>query len=170
VRGDVIWFDFDAKSGQHLQRAVVDREVLAVITVLRRRRAPASEELLAYKDEAGRWVDLTAEDINEYLHEHLGPDCSAKDFRTWVGTVLAAVILADRAPATSVAAQRRQVREAVTEVAQHLGNTPAVARSAYIDPRVVDRFEEDDTIVRALRGADLEGIERAVARLVRRAA
>jgi DNA topoisomerase IB len=169
VRGDAIWFDFDAKSGQHLRRAVVDREVLAVVTVLRRRRAPASAELLAYKDASGRWTDLTAEDVNEYLHEHVGPDCSAKDFRTWVGTVLAAVILADRERPESESARRRQVREAVAEVAQHLGNTPAVARSAYIDPRVVERYEADDTVARALRGADLEGIERAVGRLVRRA-
>ncbi len=171
LRGNTIWFDFDAKSGQHLRRAVVDPSVAAVVRTLRRRRTSAKEELLAYQDASGRWVDVTTEDINAYLHEHLGDDCSAKDFRTWVGTVLAAVILADRPPATSETARRRQVREAIAEVARHLGNTPAVARSAYIDPRVIDRYEDEDTVARALRGAtDIEGIERAVRRLIGRAA
>jgi DNA topoisomerase IB len=88
-----------------------------------------------------------------------------------VATVLTAVVLADRERPASAAARRRLVKEAVTEVADHLGNTPAVARSAYIDPRVVQRFDEaDDTIARALRGADLDGIERAVRRLIARAA
>jgi DNA topoisomerase IB len=169
VSGDTIWFDFDAKSGQHLRRAVVDRDVLEVIRTLRRRRTGAKDELLAFRDADGRWVDVTADDINGYLHEHLGEGFTAKDFRTWVGTVLTAVVLADRDRPESDAARRRQVKQAVSEVAEHLGNTPAVARSAYIDPRVVDRYEDDDTIARALRSSDLESIERAVRRLIGRA-
>jgi DNA topoisomerase IB len=169
VRGDAIWFDFDAKSGQHLRRAVVDPKVLDVVRALRRRRTGAKDELLAYRDERGHWVDVTADDVNAYLHEHLGDGFSAKDFRTWVGTVLTAVLLADADRPESETARRRQVKAAVTEVAQHLGNTPAVARSAYIDPRVVDRYEDDDTIARALRSADLGSIERAVRRLIERA-
>jgi DNA topoisomerase IB len=169
VSGDTIWFDFDAKSGQHLRRAVVDREVLEVLRTLRRRRTGAKDELLAYRDDDGRWVDVTAEDINGYLREHLGDGFAAKDFRTWVGTVLTAVVLADRDRPGTEAARRRQVREAVEEVAAHLGNTPAVARSAYIDPRVVAAYEDDDTIARALRSSDLASIERAVGRLIGRA-
>ena len=115
-------------------------------------------------------MDVTSTDINDYLHEHLGDEFSAKDFRTWVGTVLTAVVLADRERPATAAGRRRLVKEAVTEVAEHLGNTPAVARSAYIDPRVVQRYEEADTITRALETADLERIERAVLRLVRRSA
>jgi DNA topoisomerase IB len=170
VSGDMIWFDFDAKSGQHLRRAVVDPVVLDVVRTLRRRRSGPKDELLAYRDERGRWVDVTAEDINRYLREHLGDGFSAKDFRTWVGTVLTAVILADRDRPESDRARRKQVKEAITEVAEHLGNTPAVARSAYVDPRVVDRYEDDDTIARALRSSDVEEIERAVRRLISRAA
>ena len=168
VQGKVLLFDFDAKSGKHLRRAVVDPAVLDVVRALRRRRAPAGTELLAWKD-GRRWIDVQSADINAYLHDHLGEGFSAKDFRTWVATVLTAVVLADRPGADSQAGRRRAVREAVAEVAEHLGNTPAVARSAYVDPRVVERFEEDDTIERSLRGADLEQIERAVRRLVRRA-
>ena len=168
VHGKVLLFDFDAKSGKHLRRAVVDPAVLDVVRALRRRRAPAGTELLAWKD-GRRWIDVQSADINAYLHDHLGEGFSAKDFRTWVATVLTAVALADRPGADSETGRRRAVREAVAEVAEHLGNTPAVARSAYVDPRVVERFEEDDTIERSLRGADLEQIERAVRRLVRRA-
>jgi DNA topoisomerase IB len=168
VKGKALVFDYDAKSGQHLQRAVVDPTVLEVVRVLRRRRTGPHDELLAYQD-GRRWVDVRSEDINLYLHEHLGDDFSAKDFRTWVGTVLTAVALADRERPTSDTARRKLVKQVVTEVADHLGNTPAVARSAYIDPRVVERFEAEDTITRALQDADLEGIERAVIRLIRRA-
>ena len=90
VRGDLLEFDYDAKSGQHRLCQVADPEVRAVITTLRRRRAPTDAELLAYKD--GReWVDVKSSDINEYVQEHIGDEFSAKDFRTWVGTVLAAV-------------------------------------------------------------------------------
>jgi DNA topoisomerase IB len=166
VQGKLLWFDFDAKSGQHVRRAVVDPAVLAVVRTLRRRRTGPGDELLAYKDDAGRWVDVTADDINGYLREHLGDEFSAKDFRTWVGTVLTAVVLADRERPASEAARRKQVRQAVNEVAEHLGNTPAVARSAYIDPRVVDGYEADETITRALGDGGLDRIERAVRRLV----
>jgi DNA topoisomerase IB len=169
VSGDTIWFDFDAKSGQHLRRAVVDPAVREVVRTLRRRRTGPKDELLAYRDPERGWVDVTADDINGYLKEHLGDGFSAKDFRTWVGTVLTAVVLADREAPTSETGRRRQVRQAVSEVAEHLGNTPAVARSAYIDPRVVDRYEDDDTIASALRSSDLESIERAVRRLIGRA-
>ncbi|HJR25250.1 MAG TPA: hypothetical protein VJ804_07230 [Acidimicrobiales bacterium] len=168
----ILWFDYDAKSGQQLQQAVVDERVLAVVTALKRRRAPADAELLAYKvpgaGNRARWVDVTAEDINEYLREHLGPDWTAKDFRTWVATVLAAVELAAAERPTSATARKKLIREVTADVAAHLGNTPAVARSAYIDPRVVERFEDGHTIASALDTTDIEDLERAVRRLLRR--
>jgi DNA topoisomerase IB len=158
VRGETLEFDYDAKSGQHRQCQVADDEVRAIITALRRRRAPAEAELLAYKD--GReWVDVRSSDINDYVQEHIGEDFSAKDFRTWVGTVLAAVGLANEENGDSEAATKRAVASVVKDVAAHLGNTPAVARSAYIDPRVVDRFEKDDTVEDALVAVDLDALE-----------
>jgi DNA topoisomerase-1 len=168
VRGDALLFDFDAKSGQHLRRAVVDADVLAVVRTLRARRGPADTELLAYKD-AGRWVDLKSPDINAYLQEIVGEEFSAKDFRTWVGTVLAAVELAEADPPGSEAARRKQVSEVVRDVAGHLGNTPAVARSAYIDPRVIEQFELDTTAERALGTTDLSEVEAEVYQLIKRA-
>jgi DNA topoisomerase IB len=176
VRGDRLEFDYDAKSGQHRLCQVADPEVRAVITTLRRRRAPSGAELLAYK--VGReWVDVKSSDINEYVQEHIGDDFSAKDFRTWVGTVLAAVGLATEDSGDSDTARQRAVVSVVKDVAEHLGNTPAVARSAYIDPRVVERFEKDDTIEDALGDVDIEDrdegipddLEQAVLDLIDRA-
>ena len=169
VKGKVLWFDYEAKSGQHLQRAVVDDDVREVVVALRRRRAPKDGELFAYKDDDGRWVDLRSQDINDYVKEHLGEEFSAKDFRTWVGTVLTAVALADEERPASESGRRRVVKRTAEAVAGHLGNTPAVARSAYIDPRVIERFDDGDTIAHALDTDDVEEIERAVRRLVRRA-
>jgi DNA topoisomerase IB len=158
VRGELLEFDYDAKSGQRLQCQVADPEVRAVITTLRRRRAPADAELLAYKANGG-WVDIRSSDINEYVQRLVGEEFSAKDFRTWVGTVLAAVGLATGEGGESDTAQRRAVAAVVKEVSAHLGNTPAVARRAYIDPRVVERFERDDTVDDVLADVDVDGVE-----------
>jgi DNA topoisomerase IB len=111
------------------------------------------------------------------VQEHLGDGFSAKDFRTWVGTVLAAAGLAAQDPADSETARRRTVAAVVKDVAEHLGNTPAVARSAYIDPLVVERFEADDTVAEVLEELDdddlsqgvPEELEQAVLELIDRA-
>ena len=171
VKGREVWFDYDAKSGQRLDRCVVDDDVRDVVVALRRRRSPKDAELFAYKDDDGRWVDVRSDDINDYVHELAGDEFSAKDFRTWVGTVLAAVELAEQAGEDlgSEAERKRAVKRVVDDVAAHLGNTPAVARSAYIDPRVIERFDDGDTIANALDTDDIEDIERAVTRLLRRA-
>jgi DNA topoisomerase I len=159
VRKDVVEFDYDAKSGQRRQCQVVDPEVRAVLVTLRRRRAPAEAELLAWKD--GRtWVDITSGDINEYLQDAIGDEFSAKDFRTWVGTVLAAAGLAaaseEQGEPDSPASSKHLVLSVVRDVADHLGNTPAVARSAYIDPRVVESFEAGVTVADTMRSVDLD--------------
>jgi DNA topoisomerase-1 len=169
IDGDVLTFDYPSKSGKRRVQSVVDREVREVIAVLRRRRQ--GHELLAYK-ERGRWTDVKSEDINEYLKAVTGGGFSAKDFRTWNATVLAAVALAVSGPASrgSKAARERAMRRAVEEVAHYLGNTPAVCRASYIDPRVFDRFRCGFTIAGALPGiandGDLSalhgGVEKAV--------
>jgi len=161
IRRDSLEFDYDAKSGQHRWCQVVDPEVRAVIVTLRRRREPADVELLAYRD-GRRWVDIKSTDINGYIQEHIGEDFTAKDFRTWVGTVLAAAGLATQESVESETATKRVVAEVVKDVAEHLGNTPAVARSAYIDPRVVERFEAEDTVVDVLEDVDVEDLEQGI--------
>ena len=145
-----IRFDYPAKSGKRRIQEVVDPEVMEIVGTLKRRRG-GSPELLAYKDR-GRWVDVKSEDIRAYVKQVTGGDFTAKDFRTWNATVLAAVALAVSGPAaaSTQAARKRAVTRAVKEVAHYLGNTPAVSRASYIDPRVFDRFDARLTIEPAL--------------------
>jgi len=155
-----------AKSGQRRLQEIDDPDVLRIVTKLKRRRG-GGQELLAYR-EGGRWVDLTSADINEYVKEATGGDFSAKDFRTWNGTMLAAVVLSiDAHQNGSTRPTKRAITEAVKKVAGFLGNTPAVARSAYIDPRVVDRYQSGWTIAPALEeGRPAFGLERESTRRV----
>ena len=141
-------FDYAAKSGKRRIQSVVDPEVYTVVEALKRRRG-GNPELLAYR-EGRRWVDVRSTDINAYVKEVTGGEFTAKDFRTWNATVLAAVALAVSEEATSATGRKRAVTRAVKEVAHYLGNTPAVCRSSYIDPRVVDRYRAGETIAAAL--------------------
>jgi DNA topoisomerase I len=149
VSQDQVTFDYEAKGGQRRVQVIGDPEVAEVARAMKRRRG-GGEELLAYK-EGRRWVDVKSADINAYLKQATGGDFSAKDFRTWSGTVLTAVALAVAGMAsTSKAARTRAKSRAVKEVARYLGNTPAVCRASYIDPRVFDRFDGGLTIGGAL--------------------
>jgi DNA topoisomerase I len=141
--GEVI-FDFPAKSGQRRVQSIRDRPVREAIEAMRRRRG-GPEDLIAYRDRDG-WHDVRSDEINEYIQEKVGEQFSAKDFRTWHGTVLAAAELAAIEPPRSRSAAERGIREAVKNVAERLGNTPAVCRRSYIDPKVLDRFRSGETI------------------------
>ena len=148
VQAGVMHFDYPAKSGVRRIQDVVGVNCEPVIRALRERRGGGSK-LLAFKAD-GRWIGVRADDINEYLKADLGEDFSAKDFRTWNATVLAATALAgqDHTP-TSDADRKRAIDAAVRCVSEALGNTPAVARRAYIDPRVFDRYRSGWTIAPA---------------------
>jgi DNA topoisomerase IB len=148
--------------------------VLPTLRALKRR--PADRHgLLAYRN-GRRWIDVRSDEVNEYIRDRSGGEFTAKDFRTWNATVLAAVALArGDGEAPTRAARKRAIKAAVEEVADYLDNTPAVCRSAYIDPRVIDRFESGETIRPALARAasagnggfaDRERIEAAVAALI----
>ena len=144
-----IRFDFPAKSGKQQVKSVVDPDVYELVGALKRRRA-GGPELLAYQAD-GAWFDVKSADINAYIKEATGGDFSAKDFRTWSGTVMAAVALATAGPvARSKTGRKRAIAWAIKDVADKLGNTPAVARASYIDPRVFDRYEGGVTIGNAL--------------------
>jgi DNA topoisomerase I len=140
-------FDFTGKSGIRHVRYVVDEPVAEIVRELKRRRG-GGDELLAYRDENGRWRDIKSPDIRAYVKEAAGEEYTAKDFRTWAGTVLAAVALATTEPERRKvkSANKRMITAAVKEVAYFLGNTPAVARASYIDPRVFDRFRDGYTV------------------------
>jgi DNA topoisomerase I len=156
LRDDVLVFDYPAKSGKRQVRAVIDPLVADVVARLKK-RSGGGPELLAYKD-GRRWVDVRSEDINEYLKATTGEDVSAKDFRTWGATVLAAMALAVSGEvAATKTGRKRAITRAVKEVAHYLGNTPAVARASYIDPRVFDRYRDGKTIAHALPLAAEDG-------------
>ena len=137
---DTMVFDYPAKSGKRQVRAVVDPLAIEVVGALKRRRG-GGDELLAYK-EGRRWQDVKSDEINEYIKALTGADYSAKDFRTWNATVLAAVALAVSGEvADTKTGRKRAISRAVKEVAGYLGNTPAVCRASYIDPRVFDAYD-----------------------------
>ncbi len=144
VSGDVLRFDYVAKSGKRRVQDVMDPGLAPVLRRLKRRRDP-NAELLAYRERSG-WRDIRSADVNDYLKQLAGEEVSAKDFRTWHATVLAAVSLASEETPDAARARRRRITETVKEVASYLGNTPAVARASYIDPRLLERFEEGRTI------------------------
>jgi DNA topoisomerase IB len=147
--GGVIVFDYPAKSGVRRVQAIVDEPVAAMVARLKRRRA-GGVELLAFK-EGGRWRDIRSEDINAYLKAGTSDAYSAKDFRTWNATLLAAVAMAVSGEvAATPTGRKRAVRRAVEEVARYLGNTPAVCRASYIDPRVFDAYRAGLTVRPAL--------------------
>jgi DNA topoisomerase-1 len=169
--GELLVFDFVGKSGVEHRIEIDDPLAVASVETMRRRRG-GSERLMAYKD-LRRWADLDAARVNDYLRESVGADLTAKDFRTWHATVLAAAALAaSEEPGDTKASRRRAVSGAMKEVAEFLGNTPTIARSSYVDPRVIDLYEDGVTIdaragSRAKDPAERQAaMERAVLRLL----
>ncbi len=143
-RDGVVRFDYTAKGGKRRVMSLVEPEVGAVVQALKRRR-DGSQGLLAYRDGA-RWVDVKSGDINAHLRGLTAGDYTAKDFRTWSATVLAAVGLAVSTGAETPAARKRAVSRVVQEVAHYLGNTPAVCRASYTNPRIIDLYAAGVTI------------------------
>jgi DNA topoisomerase I len=171
IEGEEVIFDFPAKSGQRRVQSIRDPEARAAIEAMRRRRSGPGD-LLVFR-EGGAWRDVRSEEVNEYLREKAGKEASAKDFRTWHGTVLAAVELAREGAPASRGEAERAIRVAIERVAERLGNTPAVCRSSYVDPRVLDRFRDGKTIElpelissEAVKPRQQRAIERRVLELI----
>ncbi|MEU8193849.1 DNA topoisomerase IB [Microbispora amethystogenes] len=169
-----------AKGRKEREQVLDDAEVCGVLTALSKGHRG---ELLRYRageadGEAGEgaWVDVRSADINAYLKDAFGTDVSAKDFRTWHATVLAAVGLAVSRPVRSGAGRKRAVSRVMKEVSEYLGNTPSVCRASYVDPRLVALYEKGRTIPLERLAEDAEGglathgpVERAVIELLRKA-
>ncbi|MFF4775488.1 hypothetical protein ACFY05_21785 [Microtetraspora fusca] len=164
---------YTAKGGKRREQVLADAEVCEVVQALLGRKG----ELLRYRSEGG-WVDVRSDDINAYLKEAFGRDVSAKDFRTWHATVLAAVGLSVSRRVRGTRGRRRAISRVMAEVAEYLGNTPSVARSSYVDPRLIEMYERGRFIPLESLGADVEegglathgAAEQAVITLLRRAA
>jgi DNA topoisomerase-1 len=166
LKGDCANFVFTSKTHQEVRIRVQDRQVAEVLRILKRRRG-GGRDLLAWR-QGSRWRDLRSDDINDYIKSGLGTDFSAKDFRTWNATVLAAQHLAELDPRpVGERARRAAVAEVVKRVADHLHNTPAVCRKSYIDPRAIDYFHRGEVVILPEPGpADREELEAAVLALL----
>lgn len=175
-RAGAVLFTYVGKGGKQIVRTVADPAACHTLTALLRRRGGGAR-LLSYW-ERRTWHEVSGDDVNTYLKQVAGLEISAKDFRTWHATVMAAVALAVSEPvARSETARRRAVTRAVREVSGYLGNTPAVCRASYINPRVIELYEEGVTVADALPHLGDQGVygvpatrgpaERAVLRMLR---
>ena len=156
--GTAMTFAFKGKSGVEHEVKVRDRRLATVVRTL---RDLPGQQLFKYRNDSGDLCPITSDDVNAYIREAMGEQFSAKDFRTWAGTVSAARALRDMEPPTSPTDAKRKVTACVKAVAGVLGNTPTVCRSSYIHPKV---FELYDTgrIAKTLPGPDTAGFERAL--------
>ena len=176
VKGDEVEFDFPGKSGVRQVRQLKDREVAKVIRSLLKH---PTREVFKFRNGNGEFVDVTRTHINAYIREVMGESFSAKDFRTWAGTLVCACALA-RAGAEideKPTARKRKVVEAIRETAEILGNTPAVCRSSYICPEIINRYETGVIIDRyfnslshliGYRGRKLHAAEKSLLRFMKR--
>jgi DNA topoisomerase I len=171
VRGERVFFSYRAKGGIDREVELTDRPTATVVRELLARPENAGEELLGYwaDDQAGEgqvWHDVSSAEVNAYLKEISGAEITAKDFRTWNATVLMAARLAETPAPTSRTARTKAVRAAYVHVSEQLGNTPAVCKASYVDPRVVDRYAHGETIEDALGAAGRAADDRSAQRVL----
>jgi DNA topoisomerase I len=167
TRGKMV-FDYPAKGSVERIVTISDPATYRLLRALKNRRG--GEDLFAYKT-GSRWVDIRSADVNAYIRDAAGGDFSAKDFRTWSATVLGASELAGQAKAMggSATARKRAASLVVKRVAGYLGNTPAVCRRSYLDPKVLDRFEGGETIAPDLRKLSEADVSDEARKVVERA-
>ena len=174
LQKQAVEFDYPAKSGVRRTLLIDDPEVVRSVRALLRRRG-RTDRFLMCRNGSG-WTDLHAEDLNARFKELAGDDYTVKDLRTWHGTVLAAAAFVDADPPVNKTVIKRVQSAVMKEVAEELGNTPAVARSSYVDPRVLEGYESGLTIAAGLRRADRTKtpgerqaiLENSTARLIRK--
>lgn len=139
VRGDTVTFDFIGKSGKQHVKSITDKQIARIVKQL---DELPGYEIFRYIDASGKLHDIESDDVNAYIKNYMGEEFSAKDFRTWGGTLLATSQLLALERMRHHADRQKQVVDVVRSVAERLGNTPAVARSSYIDPRVINAYTE----------------------------
>ena len=138
VEGDTVLFDYVGKWKKKHKRAIRDEDVAAVVALLKKAQG---SELFKFAG-SGKVVDVKDRHVNDYIQSIIGRDFTAKDFRTWAGTLLCSMALAMQGQGTSKAERKRRIRKAIVATAEQLGNTPAVCRSSYICPRLLDEYME----------------------------
>ena len=176
LQRQAVEFDFPAKSGVRRTLLIEDPEVVRSVRALLR-RPDRSDRFLACRN-SEEWQDVHSADLNTRFKELVGDEYTVKDLRTWHGTVLAAAAFVDADPPVNKTVIKRVESAVMKEVAEELGNTPAVARSSYVDPRVVEGYEKELTIAAAVRrarrvknaGEKQAILEDSTARLIRKVA
>jgi len=153
VDGNEVRFRFTGKSGKQWSLRVRDRRVAKIIKAC---QDLPGQELLQYVDEAGDCQDVTSSDVNAYLKEITGKDVTAKDFRTWDGTVLAAMALNEVESFDSAAQAKRNLRAAIEKVAARLGNTPTICRKCYVHPEVLNCYMDGNLVLELKSKAESE--------------
>jgi DNA topoisomerase I len=161
VKGPVLRFDYRGKSGIEHSVSITDRRLARIV---KRSRDLPGYELFQYLDQAGERRTIESADVNEYLRSIAGNDFTAKDFRTWAGTVLAARALQELRTFTSTAHAKRNIVRAIEAVAKCLGNTKSVCRKCYIHPAVIDSYL-DRTLIETLRQRVKKEMQRPVTEL-----
>jgi DNA topoisomerase-1 len=146
-------FRFTGKSGKQWSLQVKDRRIAKIIKAC---QELPGQELLQYVDEVGNHQDVTSSDVNDYLKEITGKDVTAKDFRTWAGTVLAAMALHEFESFDSAAQAKRNLRAAIEKVAGKLGNTPTICRKCYVHPEVLNSYMDGKLILELKEKAESE--------------
>ncbi|WP_448638994.1 DNA topoisomerase IB [Geodermatophilus sp. URMC 63] len=169
VRGERTFFRYTAKGSIEREVEITDRPTATVVRQLLERPDDAGDELLAYQLDDGTWHDVTSDEINAYLKEVSGAEITAKDFRTWNATVLMAAALAEQPPPRNKTARNKTIKAAYVRVSEQLGNTPAVCKASYVDPRVVDRYEHGETVADALTRAASAEDDREAQRVLEQA-
>ncbi|MFT3976612.1 MAG: DNA topoisomerase IB [Sphingomonas bacterium] len=151
VEGSEIRFRFKGKSGRMWNLRITDRRVARIV---KRAQDLPGQHLFQYIDDDGEQREVSSGDVNDYLREISGRDVTAKDFRTWTGTVLAALALAEFEAFDSAAAAKRNVRSAIEQVSALLGNTPTICRRCYIHPEIIDSYMDEALVLDT--GRDVE--------------
>lgn len=150
IEGDAMIFDYTGKSNQRQQKAIIDARLTKIVQEI---NELPGYEIFKFVDENGTVQDVKSQDLNAYIREIMGPEFSAKDFRTWAGTLIAAETL-DKMGTVEDGNTRQlksNIRKAVVTVSEALGNTPTIARKSYIDPRVIDNYTTGKTLYHCSR-------------------
>ena len=153
VEGNEVHFRFTGKSGKQWSLRVKDRRIAKIIRAC---QELPGQELLQYVDEEGNCQDVTSTDVNDYLKEITGTDITAKDFRTWAGTVLAAMALNELESFDSAAQAKRNLRSAIEKVSARLGNTPTICRKCYVHPEVLNSYMDGNLVLELKSKAESE--------------
>ena len=143
VKGAKLTFNFKGKSGVQHEIDVSDRRLANII---RKLQDLPGQDIFQYEDEAGEVRNVDSQDVNDYLQEITGEEFTAKDFRTWAGTVLTAMALNSQGPVENQAQAKKNIKDAITAVAKILGNTPTVCRKCYVHPVVLESYLDGDMI------------------------